>query len=165
MKISDREINRENPPYIIAEISANHNGNINHAKRLVEKAKECGADAVKIQTYTADTMTINIDRPDFIIQHGLWKGRSLYDLYNVAQTPFEWQKELFSHARNVGITIFSTPFDETSVDLLTKLKTPAFKVASFEITDIPLLNYVASKRKPIFMSTGMATQRGSLRGS
>ena len=156
-KINDRIIGPNQPPYIIAELSANHNGSLERALKTIEEAKRCGADAVKIQTYTADTMTIDCDLPDFIIKGGLWNGFKLHDLYKWAETPYDWHEELFLHARKLGITIFSTPFDETAVDLLEKLNTPAYKISSFEIVDLPLIRYVASTQKPIIMSTGMAS--------
>ena len=145
------------PPLVIAEVSANHNGSLKRALETITVAKECGADAVKIQTYTADTMTIDCDLPDFIIKGGLWDGYKLYDLYKWAQTPYEWHKPLFEHAQKEGIILFSTPFDETAVDLLESLNTPAYKIASFELTDLPLIEYVARTGKPIILSTGMAT--------
>lgn len=146
------------PPYVIAELSANHNGSIQRAKDSITAAKKSGASAVKIQTYTADTMTIDCNLDDFLIKGGLWDGYQLYDLYKEAETPFEWHKELFDHAKNVGITIFSSPFDETAVDLLEELDAPAYKIASFELTDLPLIKYVAKTKKPILMSTGMASE-------
>ncbi len=155
--IGAREVSNSHPPYIIAEISANHNGSIERAKETILAAKNAGVDAVKIQTYTPDTMTIDVENADFFISDGLWKNRSLYDLYGEAYTPFEWHRELFSFAREVGITLFSSPFDETAVDLLESLDTPAYKVASFEIVDLALIRYLASKKKPILMSTGMAS--------
>ncbi len=154
--IDNRTIGSGHPPYIIAELSANHNGDIQKALDTITAAFECGADAIKMQTYTADTMTINHDSPDFIIEGGLWDGYKLYDLYLWAETPFEWHKVLFDHARSIGITAFSTPFDETAVDLLEDLNVPAYKIASFEATDLPLIRYVASTRKPMIISTGMA---------
>ena len=154
-KINGREIGEKNPPYIIAELSANHNGSIEKAKKTIELAKSCGAHAIKLQTYTADSMTINCDKNDFIINEGLWNGYKLFDLYKEASTPYDWHKELFEHAKNLGITIFSTPFDEKAADLLESLGTPAYKIASFELTDLPLIEYVARKGKPMFISTGM----------
>ena len=156
--INNRLIGNNYPPYLIAELSANHNGSIDKAKLSIKKAKECGADTIKIQTYEADTMTINCSKEDFIIKSGLWKGYKLYDLYDEAHTPFEWHRELFEYAKKIGITIFSSPFDETAVDLLEELNTPAYKIASFELTDIPLISYVAKQGKPILMSTGMASE-------
>jgi pseudaminic acid synthase len=158
MKIDERKLGFGYQPYIIAELSANHNGSIERALATIDEAKRCGADAVKLQTYSADTMTIDCDKPDFMIRGGLWDGYKLYDLYKWAQTPFEWHQAMFEHARSIGITVFSTPFDETAVDLLESLNTPAYKIASFELTDLPLIRYVASKRKPIIMSTGMASE-------
>jgi pseudaminic acid synthase len=155
--INAREISRDHSPYIIAEVSANHNGSILRAKETILAARNAGVDAVKIQTYTPDTMTIDVNKPDFLIDDGLWKGRSLYDLYREAYTPFEWHKELFDYARKIGVTLFSSPFDESAVDLLDSLNAPAFKVASFEVVDLPLIKYIAQKNKPILMSTGMAS--------
>lgn len=157
-KINNRIIGPDYSPYIIAELSANHNGSLERALKTILEAKRCGADAVKLQTYTADTMTIDCDKPDFIIKGGLWDGLKLYDLYKWAETPFEWHEKIFSYAKEIGITIFSTPFDETAVDLLEKLNTPAYKIASFEIVDLPLISYVARTRKPIIISTGMASE-------
>ena len=158
LKINGRNIGRNYPPYIIAEMSANHNGSIEKALKTIKTASECGVDAIKIQTYTADTMTIDCDNEDFIINGGLWDGFKLYDLYKWAETPFEWHKRLFEYAAEIGVTIFSTPFDETAVDLLEELKTPAYKIASFELIDIPLIKYIASKQKPIILSTGMSSE-------
>ena len=157
IKIDNRYIGHGYQPYIIAEISANHNGNISKALTLIKTAAECGADAVKIQTYTPDTMTIDCHHKDFQINGGLWHGYSLYELYQKAHTPFEWHEELYYTARKAGIPIFSTPFDETAVDLLESLNTPAYKIASFEITDLPLIRYVAKTGKPMIISTGMAS--------
>ncbi len=154
--INGRKIGPEYPPYVIAELSANHNGVLQKALDTISEAKKCGADAIKLQTYSADTMTIDCDREEFYIRGGLWDGYKLYDLYQEAQTPFDWHKAMFDHARKVGITCFSTPFDETAVDLLEDLNTPAYKVASFEATDLPLIKYVAATKKPLIMSTGMA---------
>lgn len=144
--------------YIVAELSANHGHDIQIAKDTIRAAKEAGADAVKIQTYTADTITLDCDNEYFQIKQGtLWDGTTLYKLYQQASTPWEWHKELFDYAKEVGITIFSSPFDKTAVDLLEELETPVYKIASFEITDIPLIEYVASKGKPVIISTGIAT--------
>ena len=155
--INSRKISNGLPPYVIAEISANHNGSLVRAKATILAAKDAGVDAVKIQTYTPDTMTIEADNSDFYIVDGLWKGRSLHDLYGEAFTPYEWHEELFTYAREIGVTLFSSPFDETAVDLLDKLGTPAYKIASFEIVDLSLIKYIAKKGRPILMSTGMAS--------
>jgi pseudaminic acid synthase len=143
-------------PFFVAEISANHNGSLFHAKKLIKIAKKYGADAVKLQTYTPDTLTINSNRPDFKIRGGLWNGKTLWDLYEKAQTPFGWHKELFNYAKKLKITCFSTPFDETAVDLLESLECPFYKVASFEMNHIPLIKKIAQTKKPIIISTGMA---------
>ncbi|NVK37112.1 MAG: pseudaminic acid synthase [Gammaproteobacteria bacterium] len=155
--IDGREISISQPPYIVAEMSANHNGDIQQAKNLITQASQTGVDAIKIQTYTADTLTINCDRDDFKIKGGLWDGYTLYELYQEAHTPFEWHKELFEHARGQGITCFSSPFDETAVDLLEDLNCPAYKIASFEAIDLPLIQYAASTKKPLVISTGLAS--------
>lgn len=155
--INQVKIGEDYDPYVIAELSANHGGSIDRAKESIQAAKNAGASAVKIQSYTADTMTIDSDKEDFQISEGLWKGFSLYQLYEQAYTPFEWHEELFKFAKSINITLFSSPFDETAVDLLTKLDTPAFKIASFELTDLPLVQYVAKQKKPVLMSTGMAS--------
>ena len=143
-------------PYFIAEISANHNGSIETAKKLIRCAKTNGANAVKLQTYTADTMTVRSKKKYFKITRGLWKGKYLWDLYKKAHTPFEWHRRLFDYAKKIGITCFSTPFDETAVDLLEKLNCPMYKVASFEMTDIPLIKKIAKTKKTMIISTGMA---------
>ena len=156
-KINDRTIGRDYAPYIIAELSANHGGSIESAKLAITIAKENGASAVKIQTYTPDTMTIASEKPDFKINDGLWKGYTLYDLYKEAHTPFEWHKELFDFAKEKDITLFSSPFDKTAVDLLQDLGAPAYKIASFELIDLPLIKRAAECAKPLLMSTGMAS--------
>ena len=143
-------------PFFVAEISANHNGSLLHAKKLVKIAKKYGADAVKLQTYTPDTLTIKSNKPDFKIRGGLWNGKTLWDLYEKAQTPFEWHKELFDYAKKLKIICFSTPFDETAVDLLENLNCPFYKVASFEMNHIPLIKKIAQTKKSIIISTGMA---------
>ena len=143
-------------PFLIAEISANHCGNFNLAKKLIKCAKQSNANAVKLQTYTADTMTIKSNKKYFKIKNGLWKGYNLWELYNEARTPLKWHKRLFDYGKKLGITVFSTPFDETAVDFLEKLKCPIYKVASFEMTDIPLIKKIASTKKPMIISTGMA---------
>ncbi len=142
--------------FIIAELSANHNGNKQVAIDTIRAAKRAGADAIKLQTYTADTITLDSDKDDFVIKGTIWEGRKLYDLYQEAYTPWEWHKELFEVAQKEGLVCFSSPFDKTAVDLLEGLDNPIYKIASFEITDIPLIEYIASKGKPIIMSTGIA---------
>lgn len=156
LTISGRTISADNPPYVIAEMSANHNGSIDTAFRIIEAAKQAGADAVKLQTYRPDTITLDCDTEEFRIHGGLWEGKTLYQLYAEAHLPWEWHAPLFEHARKQGITIFSSPFDNTAVDLLEDLNTPAYKIASFEAVDLPLIKYVARTGKPMIISTGMA---------
>ena len=158
MKIGNFSINNNSKVFIIAELSANHNGRLENAIDTIYAAKRAGADAIKLQTYTADTMTIESDRLDFVINNGsVWDGKFLYQLYKEAYTPWEWHKELFQVAKEEGLICFSTPFDNTAVEFLETLDNPIYKIASFEITDIPLIEYIASKGKPIILSTGIAT--------
>jgi pseudaminic acid synthase len=156
IQIAGRPIGPDHSPYVIAEVSANHNGKLETAMRIIEEAKKAGADAAKLQTYKPDTITLNCDSEDFKIRGGLWDGRTLYELYEEAHMPWEWHKPLFEHARKVGITLFSSPFDNTAIDLLEDLNAPAYKIASFEAVDLPLIKYAASTGKPMIISTGMA---------
>lgn len=156
MRIGKFEINDQSPVFIIAELSANHNGSIETAIETIKAAKRAGANCIKLQTYTADTITIDCNKDDFIIKGTIWEGKNLYQLYKEAYTPWEWHEEIFRIAKKEDLICFSSPFDKSAVDFLEKLDVPAYKIASFEITDIPLIEYVASKGKPIILSTGIA---------
>lgn len=159
MKIDNFEINQDSKVFIIAELSANHNGSLETAIETVKAAKRAGADCIKLQTYTADTITIDSNKEDFQIKGTIWEGRNLYQLYQEAFTPWEWHETIFKVAKEEGLICFSSPFDKTAVDFLEKLNTPAYKIASFEITDIPLIEYTASTGKPIIISTGIAEKK------
>lgn len=158
MKIKDRNINQDSQVFIIAELSANHNGSIEVALETIKAAKRAGADCIKLQTYRADTITIDSKKDDFLIKGTIWDGKNLYELYEEAYTPWEWHETLFQAAEDEGLICFSSPFDPTSVELLERLNAPAYKIASFEITDIPLIELVASKGKPVIISTGIAEE-------
>jgi len=156
MKISNFDIKNSSSVFIIAELSANHNGSIETAIETIKAAKRAGADCIKLQTYTADTLTLDSDKEDFKIKGTIWDGKNYYQLYSEAYTPWEWHETLFRIAKEEGLICFSSPFDKTAVDFLETLNVPAYKIASFEITDIPLIEYVASKGKPVIISTGIA---------
>ncbi len=156
-KIGNREIGPGNPVFIIAEISANHNQSFDRARELVKTACQCGADAIKLQTYTPDTLTLNSKEEPFQIKRGLWKGKTLYDLYKQAYMPWEWQPELKKIAESYGVSLFSTPYDETAVDFLKKMEVPVYKIASFELIDIELLKKIANTKKPVILSRGMSS--------
>jgi pseudaminic acid synthase len=158
MKIDNFEINNQSQVFIIAELSANHNGSLETALETIRAAKRAGADCIKLQTYTADTITIDSSKDDFLIRGTIWEGKNLYQLYQEAYTPWEWHEEIFRVAKEEGLICFSSPFDISAVDFLEHLNVPAYKIASFEITDIPLIEYIASKSKPIIISTGIAEQ-------
>ncbi|MDM1362589.1 pseudaminic acid synthase [Myroides marinus] len=157
MRIKDFLLGKESPVFIIAELSANHNGSLETALETVRAAKRAGADCIKLQTYTADTITLDSRKDDFMIKGTIWEGKNLHDLYKEAYTPWEWHAEIMKVAEEEGLICFSSPFDFSSVDFLETLDVPAYKIASFEITDIPLIKYVASKGKPVIISTGIAT--------
>jgi pseudaminic acid synthase len=158
MQIGNFTINKNSSVFIIAELSANHNGSLENALATIKAAKRAGADCIKLQTYTADTITLDSNKDDFVIKGTIWDGKKLHTLYQEAYTPWEWHEEIYRVAKEEGLICFSSPFDTTAVDLLEDLQSPAYKIASFEITDIPLIEYVASKGKPVIISTGIARQ-------
>ena len=158
MQIGNFTIDDKSPVFIIAELSANHNGSLDNALETIKAAKRAGADCIKLQTYTADTITLDSDKEDFVIKGTIWDGKKLHTLYQEAYTPWEWHEQIYRVAKEEGLICFSSPFDKTAVDLLESLHSPAYKIASFEITDIPLIEYVASKGKPVIISTGIAVQ-------
>ena len=157
INLNGTNVGGNNPPYIVAELSGNHNGSFERAIKIIREAKECGADAVKIQTYTPDTITINHKSSEFLIKEGLWKNKFLYDLYKEAYTPWEWHKELFEYAKSINLTLFSSPFDKSAVELLENLGNPFYKIASPELIDLELIKEVAATKKPIIFSTGMGS--------
>ncbi len=159
MKLADRPIGQEHPPFVVAEMSGNHNQSLERALEIVEMAARSGVDAIKLQTYTADTITLPVATGEFVIEdeQSLWHGRSLHELYQTAHTPWEWHAAIMTRARDLGLVAFSTPFDETAVDFLEGLNTPCYKIASFENADLPLIHKVATTGKPVIVSTGMAT--------
>jgi N-acetylneuraminate synthase len=157
--IAGRAVGPEHPPFVIAELSGNHNGKLERALELIDAAADAGADAVKLQTYTADTITLDCRGPGFVIESGLWAGRSLYELYSEAFTPYEWHQALFERARQRGLIAFSSPFDETAVELLERLDAPAFKIASFEAVDLPLIRRAGRSGRPLIISTGMTSRQ------
>lgn len=159
MKIAGRTIDQNSPPYIVAEVGANHSGKLDTALRLIDAAKASGADAVKFQAYTADSITLDCDHPDFMIKEGPWRGWRLHDLYRKCETPYEWFPKLFDHARAAGVACFASVFDHAAVDALERLGAPAYKIASFELVDLPLIRYAAKTGKPLILSTGMASDR------